>query len=249
MYKSISRAQIKLIRSLRLLKYRKRTHSFLVEGAKNVRALLNSSYRVSLLLVTPKFYDTLDAQHYSVVDTVIPTDRTTLNALGTLSNNDAALAVVLMPPHTHTAPLRATWGLVLDGIQDPGNMGTLLRIADWFNLPALVCSIDTVDVYNPKVIQASMGSFINLPVYYVHLPTWLRETTLPVWGASTRGLNMRDVQIPLPGLLVIGSEAHGIRPAINPYLQQEVRIPRYGHAESLNAAVAAGILCNHWINF
>ena len=153
--------------------------------------------------------------------------------------------------YTAEVPAQRT-GLVLalDRIQDPGNMGTMMRTADWFGVRRVVCSADTVDCYNPKVVQASMGAIFRTKVEYVDLPHWLRESGLPVYGASLRGIRLCEVEKPQgAAVLLIGNESRGISDEAMRAVSSPVLIPNLGStAESLNAAVAAGILMNHFCN-
>ena len=178
-HQRLSPAQAKLIRSLRLKKHRQRTGYFVAEGDKSVRSLLKSPREVRLLVGTQAFLQTIEATTLEKVTSIIQTDGATLTSLSTLTQNSTALAMTHLPQYGYEEPPQNAWGLVLDGIRDPGNMGTILRVADWFHLPALICSSDTVDAYNPKVIQASMGSFTRIPVYYTaHLGQWLGHAPL-----------------------------------------------------------------------
>ena len=246
-HQRLSPAQAKLIRSLRFKKHRQRTGYFVAEGDKSVRSLLESPDEVHLLVGTQAFLQTIDATTLEKVTSIVQTDKATLTYLSTFMQNSTALAVTHLPQHGYKKPPQNAWGLVLDGIQDPGNMGTILRVADWFHLPALICSSDTVDAYNPKVIQASMGSFARIPVYYTtHLGQWLGRAPWPVFGTFPEGKSMYDTQIPSPSLIIIGNESHGIRDNLLTHLQEKISIPRYGSAASLNAAMAAAIVCSHW---
>ena len=244
-FQKLSNKQAKFIKSLRLKKFRQQENVFVVEGAKNVRALLASRYTVQMIVGTPAFLDshsTLE-QHGTAV---FQTDEVTLASLGTFTTNKAALAVAHIPTQALLPPPSDTWGLVLDSIRDPGNLGTIVRIADWYNIPALICSPSTVDLYNSKVLHASMGSFIRVQVYYTPLPAFLNSTSWPILGTFTAGNDVHCTPLPFPGLIVIGNESQGISPAVVPHIQQKISIPRYGQAESLNAAMAAAIVCDNW---
>ncbi len=135
--------------------------------------------------------------------------------------------------------------MVLDGIQDPGNFGTIIRIADWFGIKQIVASEDTVELYNPKVIQSTMGSFLRVNVWYQPLPGFLQSAGIPVYGALLNGKNMHGEPPVTEGLLVIGNESKGISKELLPFISHPITIPRLGGAESLNAAVAAGIIVSH----
>ncbi len=242
----LSNKQVKFIKSLRLKKYRQQENAFVVEGVKNVQLLLASRYTVQMIVGTPSFLDTHSfvGQHNAAIFQV---NEATLTTLGTFTTNQAVLAVADIPPtHTSLAPPSGTWGLVLDNIRDPGNLGTIVRVADWYNIPALICSPSTVDLYNPKVLHASMGSFTHVQVHYTSLPAFLSSTSWPILGTFTTGDNIHNTPLPFPGLIVIGNESQGISPAVLPYIQQQISIPRYGQAESLNAAMATAIVCDNW---
>jgi TrmH family RNA methyltransferase len=152
------------------------------------------------------------------------------------------VAVAKMPSKTDAINLTGKLTIVLDGIQDPGNLGTIIRIADWFGVQQIVASEDTVDVYNPKVIQATMGSFMRVSVAYKNIADWLPTLQLPVYGALLEGENIFTTKLPKQGILVIGSEAKGIRVNCIDFITHPVTIPKIGGAESLNAGVATGII-------
>jgi RNA methyltransferase, TrmH family len=245
-FQKLSNRQAKFIKSLRLKKYRQQENAFVVEGIKNVLLLLRSRYVVQMIVGTPKFLNTHSPleQHDEAIFQV---DEATLTTLGTFTTNQAVLAVATIPStHATLVPPSSTWGLVLDTIRDPGNLGTIVRVADWYNIPALICSPNTVDLYNPKVLHASMGSFTHVQVYYTPLPTFLSNASLPILGTFTTGTNIHHTSLPAPGLIVIGNESQGISPAVLPYIQRKISIPRYGQAESLNAAMATAIVCDNW---
>lgn len=245
-FQKLSSRHVKFIKSLRLKKYRQQEKAFLVEGAKNVAQLLAAPHTVQMLVGTPSFLAAHQALWQHRVEAVFQTDKATLAGLGTLTANQAALAVAPIPAQSSEALPQEAWGLVLDDIRDPGNLGAILRIAAWYNIPTVVCSPTTVDLYNPKVLQASMGAFLQVQVHYTPLPTLLSHTTQPILGTFTAGDNLHHVSLPCPSWIVIGNESQGIRPAVMPYIQQRITIPRYGQTASLNAAMATAIVCDHW---
>ena len=136
--------------------------------------------------------------------------------------------------------------LVLDGLQDPGNMGTIIRTADWFNIDQIVCSKQTVDLYNSKVVQSSMGSIFRMPVSYRNLKKYLSSSELPIYGALLKGTNIFEQSISRKGIIVIGNEGNGISNELLELIQHPINIPRFGKAESLNASVAAGIILSEF---
>ena len=132
--------------------------------------------------------------------------------------------------------------LMLDGIQDPGNLGTIIRTADWFGVREIICSKETVDCFNPKVIQSSMGSLFRIPIRYTLLSDVLAQTELPVYGALLDGKNMYEQSLNKKGIIVIGNEGKGISDALRPFISHPLFIPRYGEAESLNASIATAVI-------
>ncbi len=155
------------------------------------------------------------------------------------------IALVKIPqwPPLDNVQLRQKFSIVLDGIQDPGNMGTIIRTADWFGIKNILCSADTVDVYNPKVVQASMGSLSRISIHYTNLVTLLPNLKLPIFAAMLNGGNLYETDFGKEGLIVMGNEGNGIRPEIEPFISKAVTIPRVGLAESLNVAIATALFC------
>ncbi|SDK32596.1 RNA methyltransferase, TrmH family [Catalinimonas alkaloidigena] len=242
----LSKNFLKYINALQQKKHRKLHEAFLVEGEKSVAELLASTtYQASHVLGTAEFLQThRSAQGASGIEW-IEASPAELQKAGTFKTAQQALAIAKIPaaPSSPTFPLQQ-WVLALDGVNDPGNLGTLIRIADWYGFADLICSPDTVDVYNPKTISASMGSFLRVRVHYAALESYLDQCPQPVLGAYLEGESVHTARLPQAGVLVMGSEAHGIRPALSARITQKVTIPRFGAAESLNVAVATAILCD-----
>jgi RNA methyltransferase, TrmH family len=243
----LSHSQAKYLASLQVKKYREKHGAFLVEGDKMVRELLAQAHIQTLGIFANE--DWLGAQApllrpFSGKTT--PVSEAELSKISALSSPNQVLAVAQMPSEVCDTSLPATeLCLYLDGIQDPGNMGSILRVADWFGLPAVYCSPDCADVFAPKVVQASMGAIFRVKTWEIALPELLAASPqMPVAGAVLEGENLFEANLPGHGLLVIGNEGRGIAPEHLPLLRQRVRIPHHpaGGAESLNAAVAAGIL-------
>jgi TrmH family RNA methyltransferase len=134
---------------------------------------------------------------------------------------------------------------MLDDVRDPGNLGTIIRTADWYGVTTIIASEETADTYNAKVIQSSMGSFTRVHMYYTNLENYLRQTTLPVLGAFLDGENVHSCAFGEGGILVIGNEANGISPAVENFVTQRITIPRIGGAESLNAAIATAVILDN----
>jgi TrmH family RNA methyltransferase len=156
------------------------------------------------------------------------------------------LAQVKIPvwPALQHEQLKGRFSIALDGIQDPGNLGTIIRIADWFGIENIICSEDTVDVYNPKVVQACMGSLARVKVHYTTLTDFLTAIKLPVFGALLNGADIYDTDFGREGLVIMGNEGNGLRPDIQQLVGKAVTIPRIGQAESLNVAIATALFCS-----
>ena len=245
----ITRKTIKLIKSLHQKKYRYQHRLFLVEGTKSVLELMEAALTVKTLVVTEVFLrEHNDVLTKQLSDSQrIEVDEPTLSSLGYYQNNNAALAVVEMPSVSPNLPLAGEYTLVLDALNDPGNLGTIIRVADWYGIRQIVCSPDTTDVYAPKVISASMGSFLRVQVAYTDLLTYLEQVSEPVYGAALdRGINIHQrAPDSAGGVIVLGSESTGIRSTLEPYISEYIHIPRFGQAESLNVGVAAAVICDN----
>jgi TrmH family RNA methyltransferase len=140
--------------------------------------------------------------------------------------------------------LQEEFALVLDDIRDPGNLGTIIRTADWYGITRIIASSETADFYNSKVITSTMGSFTRVGIFYTTLEQYLAQSTLPVFGAYLEGKNIHETRFGSGGLIVIGNESHGIRPELEKFITDKITIPRFGKAESLNAAIATAIICD-----
>lgn len=239
----ISKSTAKFIKSLQIKKYRKKEQSFLVEGKKSVLEVLSSDYEVKQLFVTEQFL--LDHPALNKNITINETTANQLSAVGTLKNNDSALAVVSMKAPVPVAVSPNEWIIALDNINDPGNLGTILRIADWYGIKKIVASEETADFYNPKVIAASKGSFCRVQLHYVDLVSFLKDVQLPVYGAMMNGEDVHDCVFGESGILTMGNEATGISSEVSALIANHITIPRYGGAESLNVAMATAIICDN----
>jgi TrmH family RNA methyltransferase len=247
----LSKNTIKWIHALRQKKYRQKYNKFIVEGDKMAMEILRQRrwevdriYALASWVRTNASVLTLYQERLNVIT------EAELKKISTLKTPNQVLAVVTIDEEfLSTEQWSAGKSLYLDGIQDPGNMGTILRIADWFGLTAVFCSEDCADLYNPKVVQSSMGAFLRAPVRRIELARLLEQAPgLPVIGAVLEGKNAFGSKLPECGLLVIGSEGKGISPANEALLTHRLTIPGGGGAESLNAGVACGILCAWWAN-
>jgi RNA methyltransferase, TrmH family len=241
----LSKTKVKYIQSLCHKKQREKEALFIAEGPKIVEEMILSPViNVQAVFATEDWvtghHRLMQQLGEGLLTVITPAELESITALST-PHQVLALAHI---PETPVFNTSKGITLILDGIQDPGNMGTLIRIADWFGLSQIVCSNDCVDVYNPKVVQASMGSLARLAVHYRELPEFLSaQPQIPVYAALLGGRPLHTLgAIADTAFLVIGNESKGIRPEITALPHEAVTIPRYGAAESLNAAVAAGIL-------
>jgi len=232
----VTKSELKYIQSLSDKKVRLETGCFIAEGVKLVGEMIAAGYPLKAVYALDNWESpdaTLEVTRIEAFE---------LEKMSMLQTPNQVLAVAMMPPKKETLDLAGPLTIVLDGIQDPGNMGTIIRTADWFGITQIVASEDTVDVYNPKVIGATMGSFMRVSVTYKNLADWMPTIKLPVYGALLEGENVFTIKTPQKGLLVIGSEGKGIRENILDFITHPVTIPKTGDAESLNAGIAAGII-------
>ncbi len=220
-----------------------------MEGEKSVLEVLSSSWTTQSLQATEAFL----ASHPEWADNPI-TSMTTPEMLrknGSLQSNDQAIAVVEIPEAQPIPPPTAGYVLVLDEVRDPGNLGTIIRIADWYGIKGIVCAQTCADLYNPKVISASKGSFLRVPVQYTELSEYLMDAQnheIAILGALMEGKSTHQFQFPKNGLIVMGNESNGIRAELQPLLTQSISIPRFGGAESLNVGVATAVICDRAIS-
>lgn len=241
----LSKARIKYIKSLQVKKYRQLEQRFVVEGAKTVLELLDSDYTTEWVLGTPEFLQRLGSTSLRFSGEVIEVKPDVLASLGEYRTNAGALAVARCKPNVAPVLTPADFTLVLDDIRDPGNLGTIIRIADWYGVRAIIASDETAELYNPKVLHSSKGSFTRVPVYYTSIPGFLSKAGLPVYGTFLSGDDVHHIDFGSGGLIVIGNEAHGISPEVEQFVTRKISIPRYGKAESLNAGVATAVICDN----
>lgn len=232
----ITKNQLKLIRSLRQKKNRKENGLFIVEGEKNVAELLASSFSVKWLFATNSWEGTYPD--------VIPVSSKQLSQLSNLSTPDKVLAVAEIPSTTRNVTKGFT--LILDNINDPGNLGTIIRTADWFGVNQVICSLNTVDCFNPKVVQATKGSLFNVNIQYVELESYLANYKHPVYAATLDGEEEYTVNKQEQKALIMGSESHGLSPNLEQFVTKKIKIGKKGKAESLNVAIATGILLHQF---
>ena len=237
----VSKNQIKRITSLLQKKYRKQEQLFFVEGVKGVQELLDSNFELVELFTTNSELFSVDKSKVCVIT------ESELQKISALITPNTCLALFKIP----SAVSFEEKGLLvaLDDVRDPGNLGTIIRLCDWFGIKTLFCSEESVDVYNPKVVQATMGSISRVNVVYGNLEKFLSETKLPVFGTFMDGKNIYKETLPNEGIIVMGNEANGISKPIENLISERIAIPRFGDlqaTESLNVATATAIILSEF---
>lgn len=237
----LSSNQKKYVNSLKQKKFRNEHNAFVVEGVKMVEELLKSDFEVQTMYAKLEWID-----KYSF-DNANEVSEKELASISSLKTPNEVLAVVSKKEVKNIDLSGLT--IVLDNIQDPGNLGTIIRTADWFGIKNIVCSSDSVEVYNPKVLQATMGSFFRANVVYVDLVTFFNQNSkLTVYGALLNGDNVYQKQlIKENSVLLMGNESKGISDNLLPFITNKITIPKIGNAESLNVAIATAIFCSEYI--
>jgi TrmH family RNA methyltransferase len=237
----LSKSRITLITSLKQKKYRLQHQLFVVEGIKTIREFLNSSYVLDHLYTIEPF------ENVSNEFQTILTEKE-LKKVSFLKNTNSALAVFKIETFSDIDETKLLIGL--DDIRDPGNLGTIIRLCDWFGVTDLICSENTVDCYNPKVIQATMGSLTRVNVSYLNLENYLLSTSVPVFGTFMKGANLyKNNESTETGIVVLGNEANGISENIEKIITHKITIPKFGktqQTESLNVAMATSIVLSEF---
>ncbi|MFD0862705.1 TrmH family RNA methyltransferase [Sungkyunkwania multivorans] len=237
----VSKNEIKIITSLQQKKYRSLHGLFVAEGPKVITELLQANFTPEKIYATAT---DLFANHLDLLQIITDTQ---LKKISSLKTPNRCLALFRIPEMIPQEDEGLT--VVLDDVRDPGNLGTIIRLCDWFGVHQLVCSVNTVDCYNPKVVQATMGSLARVAVIYSELSTYLERTKRPVFGAFMDGDNVYRTTLPTAANLVMGNEANGISTKIAALIDKRIAIPRFGSVqktESLNVATATGILLSEF---
>ena len=239
----LTKSKSKYIKSLQLKKSRTEEGKFIVEGNKSVLEFLSSDFVVEEVVGTEEFYAQIS--HKLLPVACFLSNAKVLSTLGAFKSNNSAIAIVQMKPLTSLELNSEEVILALDNINDPGNLGTIIRVADWYGIKKLLLSNNSVDIYNPKVVSATKGSLTRVNIYYVNLPERLADYKGDVYAAEMTGEPLATVRKFTSGMLLMGSEAHGISHELEPYITKRITIQGKGGAESLNVAVATGIICNY----
>jgi len=233
----LSRNEVKYIQSLYHKKNRDAEGLFIAEGVKITDELIKANFNIKKIYALG---DWIDA--HPEIKNVTEVSEAELKKVSNFETPNKVFAVVTQKRSAQVPDLRNKITLVLDGIQDPGNLGTIIRTADWFGIENIIASNDTADVYNPKVVQSTMGSIVRINIFYADLKVFLSANKIIVYGAVLNGDNITAIQKVKECFLLIGNEGKGIRKDIEPFIQKRISIPGSGNAESLNAAVATGII-------
>ncbi len=241
----LSKQQISFVRSLHQKKFRQMYGKFLVEGDKPVRELLASGFKVHSVFSISSWQLPIAAKGWEHV----VVSESELKRISTLENPKEVIAVAEIPTHELPNVIGTVNGLVLclDNLNDPGNAGTIIRIADWFGIPHVFLSENSVDIYNPKVVNAAKGSLLRVSCIYTDLGNlFAANPTVPVYGTFMDGQSLYQTDLPESAFVVIGNEANGISAELFPFVTQRIAIPSFGSAESLNAGVATGIVVSEF---
>lgn len=243
----LSKRKLKYFKSLHIKKYRLQHGNFLVEGAKGVVEALKSTLEIEHLALTPYFREELEQKEgLQLRGELESVTEQELVAAGTFMSNNAGLAVLKIPERQALPTLTSGLTLVLDEVRDPGNLGTIIRIADWYGIEHVICSLGTADIYNPKVINATMGSFARVKVFYTDLQAFLQAKELPVYGALLGGESIYSLDLRQDAMLLMGNESKGISDDLLPFVDHQVKIPSRGGAESLNVAIATAVALDNF---
>jgi TrmH family RNA methyltransferase len=237
----VSKNQIKLITGLHQKKQRFANQLFFAEGVKVIQELLQSNFELEHLYTTLNDFETVQSSKRTLIN------EQELKKISALATPNSCLAVFKIPAENKI--IDSGLIIVLDDIRDPGNLGTILRLCDWFGIKQIICSKETVDIYNPKVVQATMGSIARVNVNYIDLKTFITQTKLPVFGTFMDGDNIYQSNLPQNGIIIMGNEANGISAEIEKIVTSRISIPRFGElqkTESLNVATATAIILSEF---
>jgi TrmH family RNA methyltransferase len=251
----ISKTKIKFIKSLQNKKVRDEERLFIIEGDKLVREFLLAKIPIHTLVAKPEFISSLSHDIKNLVRTFDEVKYEELKQISTLKTPHNALAIVQMPEHEMiVSEIIKEFCVALDFVQDPGNLGTIIRAAGWFGIRNIVCSFDCVDVYNSKVIQASMGALLHVNVFYADLKmlfTTAIENSVPVFGTMLEGKSIYDHKLDNKGIILLGNESKGISNEYLPFITDRIRIPKYSDAkegiDSLNVGMAASVVFSEFL--
>ncbi len=237
----LSKNQLKLLNSLKKKKIRQKHNLFVAEGIKVVEELLRSNYKLHTLFCTSDYSNNVIAEKIQLIS------EKELNTISEFNTPNKVLAIFEIPENKKINSNGLT--IVLDEINDPGNLGTIIRLCDWFGVNQLICSSNTVDCYNKKVVQASMGSLSRVSILYLNIHKYLEKEKRPIYGAFLEGKNVYKAKLNKKAVMVLGNEANGISNEIKQLISNRINIPQFGNikeTESLNVAAATAILLSEF---
>lgn len=250
----LDKNKIKFINSLKKKKFREESGYFIVEGDKLVNELLSSSLEIESVLGLSPWLNRVKRASANVKE-IIAISEAELNRISSLTTPNQVLAVAKMPQYSYQIEeISSRLSLVLDNLQDPGNLGTIMRLADWFGIEHIFCSPNSVDVYNPKVVQATMGAIFRIQVHYTPLIELMNYfTRIPgfkIYGTFLEGNNIYEKDLEQKGLIVMGNESQGISAEIGTFINEKLFIPSFTGgrktSESLNVSIATAIVCSEF---
>jgi len=254
----LGKNKIKFINSLKRKKYRQLHRLFTAEGNKLVLELLDSDFRVKMLIALKSYIEAGRAESarqgkelLKKAAEVIAVSSNELKKISSLAEPQKVLAVAEIPNRKiENTEIKNTLSLALDNIRNPGNLGSIIRTADWFGIKNVFCSPTCVDVYNPKVVQSTMGAITRVKVHYTELAQllaqWSNKSNYEIYGSFLKGENIYGASLTKSGFIVLGNESRGISDALKPYISRRLYIPNRGDSESLNVAAAAAVICSEF---
>ncbi|MCD6566124.1 MAG: RNA methyltransferase [Bacteroidales bacterium] len=250
----LSKNKIKFIKSLDNKKSRDESGQFIIEGNKIVSEFINAGWNINLLVAQPRWTETFPERALQNIEEIIDVENNELRKISLLKTPHNVLAIVNKPEFLiNWNEILNNLTLVLETIQDPGNLGTIIRTAAWFGINNIICSPDSVDVFNQKVIQASMGAILRVKVHYTNLIDFMNrisENNFPVYGASLDGMPIYNYDLSANGIILLGNESSGISPSLKKYITQKIKIPCFSDTtegiDSLNVSMAAAIICSEF---
>ena len=250
----LSKNQIKLINALKIKKFRDQYRLFVIEGTKAVAEILQSSYTIHSIYGEKTWFERNNyilSERKELETQIFLISDTEMKKISSFTTPNEVLLIAEIPENKfNIQDLEDGLLLMLDEVKDPGNLGTIIRVADWFGIKNIICSTNSVDAFNPKVVQSTMGSITRVKVYYEELLSVLntnkQKPGLPVFGALLNGENIYKAKLQTKGIILLGNESKGISAELLPFVTRKITIPSYGGAESLNVSIAAAIICSEF---
>lgn len=247
--KIMTNTELKFLRSLSQQKYRKEYNAYIVEGDKNAKEWIIYPDLVQKVFATEQWCNDNAPILEKIKDKIVISSGIDIERASALRTPTQVIVLARILAIQKIQIDKQAWTLMLDSVRDPGNMGTIIRIADWFGIRHIICSKDCVEIYNSKTVQSSMGSLLRVSVHETDLITFLKQNSeIPCYATCLNGENVNSIKDYSPGIIMMGNESHGLKKELMQLAQRKISIPRFGGAESLNVAVATGIICSRLIN-